>query len=169
MDHLHIINELDRNRTVFESLLSGLKQEEYLWKPSEDKWCLLEVLCHLYDEEREDFKERLNHVLQYPGQPFKPIDPEGWVKARRYQNQGFELMLTRWIMEREGSVAWLRSLQEPVWENAFVHPKFGKMTGNYFLANWLQHDYLHIRQIVRLKYQYLAFQSGQDLSYAGKW
>jgi hypothetical protein len=36
-------------------------------------------------------------------------------------------------------------------------------------ANWLAHDYLHIRQILRLKYEYLKSISEEDLSYAGEW
>lgn len=169
MDYTHIINELDRNRTVFETLLSGLEQEEYLWKPHPDNWSMLEVTCHLLDEEREDFRARLQHVFEQPDQAFPPIDPVGWVGSRQYAQQGFELTLTKWIMEREGSVSWLRSLKNPPWDNAYQHPHFGAMSGNFLLANWLQHDYLHIRQVIRLKYQYLAHTSGQDLHYAGSW
>lgn len=169
MDYTLIINELDRNRTVFESLLSGLDQEEYLWKPNADSWNMLEVLCHLYDEEREDFRERLQHMLETPTLPFRSIDPEGWVKSRQYQQQGFELTLTKWIMEREGSVSWLRSLKNPAWDNQMDYARFGTIRADFFLANWLQHDYLHIRQITRLKYLFLAQHSGQDLTYAGTW
>jgi hypothetical protein len=29
------------------------------------------------------------------------------------------------------------------------------MSAEMFLANWLAHDYLHIRQLIRLRYHYL--------------
>ena len=38
-----------------------------------------------------------------------------------------------------------------------------------FSPNWLAHDYLHIRQIIRLKFAYLQQLSKEDLSYAGNW
>ena len=33
------------------------------WKQSENKWSMLEIICHLYDEEREDFRSRLAKIL----------------------------------------------------------------------------------------------------------
>ena len=53
MEHSIVISELSRNREVFKELLSGLQEDVYLWKPMPNKWCLLEVVCHLFDEERE--------------------------------------------------------------------------------------------------------------------
>ena len=79
MNHTKIIQELSRNRNVFESLLSGIEEEEYLWRPMHEKWCLLEIVCHLYDEEREDFRRRTRLVLENPTEPLPPIDPVGWV------------------------------------------------------------------------------------------
>ena len=37
------------------------------------------------------------------------------------------------------------------------------------LTNWLAHDYLHIRQIIKLKFDFLKDQSDEHLSYAGEW
>jgi len=43
------------------------------------------------------------------------------------------------------------------------------MSAKFILANWLAHDYLHIRQITRLKYDYLQDIPNENLSYAGNW
>ncbi len=56
MNTKYIIDELKRNKIVFKDILEGLKKEVYLWKPNPEKWCVLEVVCHLYDEEREIFR-----------------------------------------------------------------------------------------------------------------
>jgi hypothetical protein len=45
----------------------------------------------------------------------------------------------------------------------------GRLSAGTFLSNWLAHDYLHIRQIIRLKYQYLQRQTRESLDYAGAW
>jgi len=169
MNHNKIIQELTRNKLVFKELLVGLSEGEYLWKQNPDKWCLLEISCHLYDEEREDFRTRTKQVLESPELPLPKIDPVDWVKKRKYLQQNFSQKLNDFLSEREQSVKWLNSLENPKWDNAYNHPELGKMTAKLFLSNWLAHDYLHIRQITRLKFDYLKYKSGEDLSYAGNW
>ena len=169
MNHNKIIQELTRNKLVFNELLTGLTDEEFLWKQNSEKWCLLEIICHLYDEEREDFRTRTKQVLESPELPLPKIDPVGWVTERKYLQQNFSEKLKDFLSEREQSVKWLQSLMNPKWENAYNHPKLGKMTAKLILANWLAHDYLHIRQITKLKYDHLKSKSDEDLSYAGNW
>src|SRR5690606_16045601 len=149
-----IINGLSDNRNAFKDLLFGVKEDMYLWKPNPEKWCLLEIVCHLYDEEREDFRTRTRHVLETPTAPLPPIDPQGWVEARAYIQQNYRDKVNIFLAEREQSINWLQSLSNPKWDNAYEHPKFGKMTAKMFLSNWLAHDYLHFRQITKLKYDY---------------
>ena len=78
-------------------------------------------------------------------------------------------MLQAFLQERTSSIKWLESLSSPQWDNAYEHPTIGPMSGAMILSNWLAHDYLHIRQITRLKYTYLKALSGQNLGYAGEW
>jgi hypothetical protein len=169
MELTHIETELKRNKAVFQNLFTGMSAAEYLWKPAQEKWCLLEVLCHLYDEEREDFRARVRHVLNTPDKPLEPIRPVEWVTERNYIEQDYAVMLSKFLEERDRSLDWLGRLKDPRWENAHVHPKLGKMTAAKFLANWLAHDYLHIRQIVKIKFDLLRHASGEDLDYAGTW
>ena len=145
MDYIKIITELTRNKDVFSNLLTGLPKAQYLWKSNPEKWCLLEICCHLYDEEREDFRTRTKYVLETPDLPLPTFNPTKWVIERAYIQQDFYGMLAKFLTEREKSVEWLQSLNNPKWDNAYNHPKFGQMTAKMFLSNWLVHDYLHIR------------------------
>ena len=169
MNHHKIIQELSRNKTVFKELLSGLDKEFYLWKPKPEKWCLLEIICHLYDEEREDFRARTKHVLETPDEPMTPIDPAAWVIDRDYIGQDFESTLEKFLKERDDSIAWLNSLQSPNWDNTYQHPKVGPLKAELFLVNWLAHDYMHIRQILNTKFGYLQTLTDKPLDYAGNW
>lgn len=169
MDYNKIILELFRNKDVFRSLLTGLPKEQYLWKSNSEKWCLLEICCHLYDEEREDFRTRTKYVLETPELPLPTIDPVKWIEERAYIQQDFNSTLNKFLKEREKSVKWLQSLRNPNWDNAYNHPKFGEMTAKMFLTNWLAHDYLHIRQIISLKFDYLKQLTHESLTYAGNW
>ncbi|TND05366.1 MAG: hypothetical protein FD123_3659 [Bacteroidetes bacterium] len=169
MNSEKIISELAANRQVFSGLLSGIGKEMHEWRSNPESWNLQEIVCHLYDEEREDFRARTKHVLETPGLPLSPIDPVGWVQSRNYMQQDYGQMLEKFLEERSASVSWLRSLTDPAWHNAHIHPKFGPMPAKMFLANWLAHDHLHIRQIARLKFEYLKSTSGETLQYAGAW
>lgn len=169
MSHSAIVRELDRNKSVFRALLTGLDEPEYTWKQTPEKWSLLEIICHLCDEEREDFRFRLNHVLMNPEEPMPSINPPLWVTERNYAAQDYEKKIQEFVQEREKSIEWLKTLESANWSNAYQHPKLGPLPAEMFLANWLAHDYLHIRQITKLKYDNLAATSGQDLSYAGGW
>lgn len=165
----YYIHSLSANKAVFENLFHGLPEVEYNWREREGKWNLLEVVCHLYDEEREDFRARVKSVLEYPELHFPKIDPVAWVTERNYAGQDYQSMLSKFLQERDASIAWLSNLKNPEWENAYDHPKVGPITARFLLANWVAHDYLHIRQINRIKYHYLQFHSGQSLDYAGEW
>jgi len=164
-----IIDQLESNQSIFLSLFRSSSSEEYLWRPEADKWCLLEIVCHMTDEEVLDFRARVQTAMDEKKFPLVPIDPEGWVKAKKYIEQNFSKKRQEWAIERERSVAWLRSLKSPDWSSSFEHPELGSMSAGLFLANWLAHDQLHIRQINTLKRAYLEHISGQNLGYAGKW
>ena len=169
IDHTKLIADLDRNGEVFRTMLDGIGESEVKWKPEAGKWSLLEIVCHLHDEEREDFRARVRHALETPSNELPPIDPEGWVTSRKYAEQDYGASLDRLIEERAHSIKWLRSLVDPDWKSAYMHPRYGAMSAEFFLANWVAHDILHIRQIIRTRYHYLAASTGQNLLYAGEW
>lgn len=97
------------------------------------------------------------------------FNPEAWVQERNYMDKDYAKMVQKFLDERDSSVIWLRALPDPHWDNAYHHPTLGPRTAHMYLTNWLAHDYLHIRQITKLKYDYLKFISGDDLQYAGNW
>ncbi len=167
MDHSRIIEKLRHNQVVFEHLFSINTKEEYLWKPEPEKWCVLEIVCHLIDEEKEDFRTRIASVLSDPHKPLPMFNPLDWVTERKYMQQDFDTKVRLLLEERAKSVDWLKSLKNPSWNNACLHPKLGPLSAEYFLANWLAHDYLHIRQVQKVVYLYLGKSTGIDVSYAG--
>jgi hypothetical protein len=164
-----IIKKLLENKDVFQYLLENVPAEEIKWSQGPDKWNLLEIICHLHDEEIEDFRMRVKCVLEDPNTPPPSFDPLIWVTERNYKGQDYQQILNKFLTERDNSILWLESLEKPRWENTYQHPKLGPMSAYLFLTNWLAHDYLHIRQIIRLKFDYLKEMSEQSLNYAGNW
>ena len=161
---------LSANADTIAGLAGGVSDSQARWKPSPDEWSILEVLCHLYDEEREDFRTRVRLTLQNPAEPWPPIDPAGWVTQRGYNQREFGPSLEAFLHERRESLKWLSSLQNPNWNSAHEHPRIGRMTAGDALAAWAAHDHLHIRQLNQLHWQYLALDTPPlSLDYAGGW
>jgi hypothetical protein len=167
MKTTEIIFQLNNNLKIFDTLFSVNSESEIKWKPFENKWCLLEIVCHLYDEEKEDFRPRLAKILN-GDHNWDPIDPQGWVLSRNYMEKDFTEMLNKFLDERKRSVDWLKSLNINDWNIKAAHPKLGEFTAYQMLCCWLAHDFLHMRQILKLKYQLLESGPGKDmLRYAG--
>ncbi len=169
MDTSYFKLQLDKNKNIYNELFNSITKEQILWRSVPEKWNMLEIVCHLYDEEKEDFRARLQHVIRTPEKPMPAIDPVGWVVNREYASKDFYSMVNHFLEERKQSVDLLKSLSNASWDNVYMHPKLGPLTARLFLTNWLAHDYLHIKQIVKIKYDYLAFVSREKLDYAGVW
>lgn len=169
MNAEYLIRQLEQNTGVFKMLLEVHDHDFIFWKPNPEKWCLLEVVCHLIDEEREDFRARVDLALHRSSEELQPVDPQGWVTKRAYIEQDYFEKCKELFHEREKSIHWLKSLNEPVWDAFINHPKLGRMSAYFILSNWLAHDYLHIKQIIRLKYDYIRKISDVHLNYAGDW
>lgn len=90
MNHREIINRLEKNGEIFEVLFHSIGAEVAHWREAEDKWCLLEIVNHLYDEEREDFRYRVIHCLETPDEHMPGIRPQHWVTERKYMERNFE-------------------------------------------------------------------------------
>ncbi len=151
-------------------LLADVPPAEAEWKPTPARWSLLEVACHLLDEERRDFRVRLDITLHRNGEPWPPIDPEGWVIAHDYAAQSLPGVLRDFAEERASSIAWLDGLDAPDWSTVHTHPRLGDMSAGDLLLSWWQHDALHLRQLAGLRYDYAAAHGGGfSGAYAGDW
>ncbi len=170
MEIVELIIKLEKNKAVFESLFTNVLPNQIHWKPNENKWSMLEIVCHLLDEEKEDFRQRIDFTLHKAGQPWPSIDPADWVISRNYSTKDFHITVTEFLEERGKSIEWLNNLVNPNWDNSYQHPLAGEMSAKQLLANWLAHDLLHLRQIIATNFYYLQEKTVPlKLDYAGDW
>jgi len=170
LDPAILIDRLGNNGEMFRNLLSGVGPAQARWRPAPRKWSLLEVACHLRDEEQEDFRARIKRTLVEPDREWAPIDPPAWVGDRKYQEQDLLAALTTFVDERARSVGWLRGYGAVDWSLAHEHPKFGPIRLGDLLVSWIAHDSLHLRQIAQLHYLYAReVAGGYKTDYAGDW
>ncbi|HSK65748.1 MAG TPA: DinB family protein [Anaerolineales bacterium] len=169
MEFESLYRELENSMEMIRALLSGIAQEESQVRPAPESWSMLEVICHLYDEEREDFREHVDFILHRQNEDWHQIDPQGWVTARNYNEQNFAGMQIKFFAEREKSLRWLRGLPHPDWETTYIST-YGTTTAGELLACWVAHDNLHIRQLVELRrHRIERLSQPHPLDYAGEW
>lgn len=166
------IAQLETQAAALAALARAFSDAQTRVRPAPESWSALEVLCHLYDEEREDFRVRLDWTLHRPGEEVPPIDPQGWVTAHDYASRDPWATLDAFLEERGRSLAWLRGLHDPDLERSVNHPglaQYGVRAGD-ILSSWVAHDLLHLRQLIELRYAALAAAAAPyNLRYAGEW
>ena len=164
-----ITTRFANNAETIRHFVTAVDDVQARWQPDAGSWSILEVINHLYDEEREDFRMRLDLTLHQPETDWPPIDPPAWAIERRYNERDLAESLQRFLDERQKSIAWLNALSAPAWDNEHMAP-WGIMRAGDVMISWLAHDTLHIRQLAELHYQYLAvFAPGYSGAYAGEW
>lgn len=165
-----LLQSLAATGTAIPQLIGAVDEADARWKPPDGAWSILEIVRHLGDEEVDDFRARLRATLMDPEREWKPIDPEGWARERRYNEDGLAASVDRFVQQRQASLAWLKQLEQPAWEQAYQHPKFGPIAAGDLLAAWVAHDCLHVRQIAKRLFQ-LAERDAKpfNVGYAGEW
>ncbi|MCO5186298.1 MAG: DinB family protein [Anaerolineae bacterium] len=170
MNPSQLCAQLAQQAETIKALTQSVSAESARWKPSPDSWSILEVVNHLLDEEREDFRVKVDILLHRPMDPWPPIDPEGWVTTRQYNERDFAESLAAFTAERERSLDWLQTLKSADWNAAGPAPWGGTIRAGDMLAAWVAHDLLHMRQLVELHYA-LTLEAAQPFGvrYAGQW
>jgi hypothetical protein len=164
-----LYQDLARGAEIIRSLVLGVTQAEAQVKPTPEAWSILEVVCHLGDEEREDFRRRVDFLLNRPGELWPPIHPGAWVTERKYNERNLEQSLNDFLAERATSLDFLKGLESANWD-ASIATEFGERKGGDLLVSWVAHDNLHMRQLVELRRVRLEKLTGPyDIRYAGEW
>jgi len=170
MDADLLIEKLAHGPEMVRTVTAGLNREEARWRPAAGGWSVVEVVNHLLDEETDDFRRRIEFTLLRPGQAWPSMDPERWAVERRYQERDLAESLAAYARERDTSLRWLNDLDAPDWNRGYDHPRMGRLTAADLLASWVAHDLLHVRQIVKRRFEMLAAATAPArIEYAGKW
>jgi len=164
----YFIDSLQNSAAKIEAMLRDMDLDAVRWKPEPAMWSMLEVINHLFDEEREDFRVRLDIILHHADKSWPGINPPGWVTERAYNKKDPQISLSGFLAERQKSLHWLRSLVNPDLGKSYNHPSLGSLTAGDLLAAWAAHDYRHLRQLADLHARYLTLKAAPfSTRYAG--
>ncbi|MFM1824382.1 MAG: hypothetical protein RI967_2648 [Planctomycetota bacterium] len=171
VDAARLRDRLARFPKVLEALAATVDAADLRWRPAPEHWSVLEVLCHLRDEEREDFRPRLESTLHDPSAAWPKLDLAEIAARRRYNEDDPAAVLAAFAGARAANIAWLdATLPAADLTRAFAHPKFGPLHAGMLLASWAAHDALHLRQLARRLHDLARRDAGPyTVAYAGEW
>jgi len=166
-----LIDRLARYAHTLPAIVRNFAPADTQWKPDASSWSVLQIICHLADEETEDFPVRVLSTLDDPSKPWPPIDPEGWAISSDYQSKDLKAELARFVELRLFNIDKLTALKDPNWSSTHNHPKLGPMIASDLLAAWSAHDALHLRQLTKRLHQLANRDAGPTSTtrYAGDW
>ena len=157
------------NAKVVENLISDVEPEQAVWKSAPEKWSIIEAVYHLYQTENGDFRPRLEKTLRNPQEDWSVLDSEIWNEQRINNRLNSTETARLFLDERANSIEWLKGIKDADWTKTHCAEKLTLSAGD-LLASWLAHDFLHIKQITRIQYDYVNFFSAPHKTvYAGKW
>jgi hypothetical protein len=165
-----IVRMLSGNADALRSLVQTISDEQAQWQPNPETWSMKQVMEHVYNEERIDFRKILKRMLNDPPQLSGEFRHEEYVSV-----EGCRQALEGFLMEREASIKWLMALHSPDWDVVSQWP-FGPegvetvFSAGDVLLSWVEHDILHLRQMIELLHAWNEKQaSPYSLMYAGGW
>src|SRR5277367_6000315 len=102
--------------------VSGLTDKVLRYKPSPDKWCVLEVLGHLADIEIV-YGYRLRQMLTYEKPVIAPMDQDAWARSLNYMKSAPVELVAFYGLARYHNLRLLRSLDAAAYSKSAYHPE----------------------------------------------
>jgi uncharacterized damage-inducible protein DinB len=133
--------------------VSGLPAETLHYKPSPEKWCILEILGHLADVEIV-YAHRFRQMLADKNPVIAPMDQNAWAQNLDYMETPVPELVALYGLNRHHNVQLLRRLKPGDLEKTAFHPE---LKHDVTVADYVErigtHGANHLAQIERLKKQ----------------
>ena len=131
--------------------VSGLAEQILRYKPSPDKWCVLEILGHLADVEII-YGYRLRQMLADTKPIIAPLDQDAWAHNLNYLDSPPSELVAFYGLARHHNLRLLRSLKVSELSKSAFHPEMQRdMTVADLVERMGGHGAAHLQQIERLK------------------
>lgn len=131
--------------------VSGLPDKTLRYKPSQEKWCILEILGHLADSE-VIFAYRFRQMLADKDPVIAPIDQDAWAKHLGYLDSLPAELVALYGLNRHATLQLLRRMKADDLKKSAFHPELkAAITVAQMVERVAEHGSNHLAQIERLK------------------
>lgn len=142
-----------------ESAVQSIPAEQVARRPSESRWSVLEIVCHLADAELLA-SARIRRTITQDRPNFWGYQQEQWAAELAYQQQRIETVTRRFAMLRRENAELLAALSQnfdgEIWARAGVHDQYGKLTLRQLIEDYLAHTAKHLDQIRKTRAEFAA-------------
>lgn len=147
------LDDAERGPRRLAAAVSGLSDKVLRYKPSPDKWCILEIIGHLADVEIV-YSHRLRQMLADKKPVIAPIDQDDWTRNLGYLEAAPAELVAQYGLNRHHNLRLLRRISLDDLKKSAYHPeRKADMTVEELVQRLATHDANHIAQIERLKQQ----------------
>lgn len=145
------LDEAEKSPKEIAAAVSGLPDKTLRYKPSPDKWCILEILGHLADAEVIN-AYRLRQMLADKDPVIAPIDQDAWAKHLGYLDSSVPELVALYGLNRHATLQLLRRIKPLDLQKSAYHPELKKpLTVADMVERITAHGPNHRAQIERLK------------------
>ena len=131
--------------------VSGLSEQILRYKPSPDKWCVLEILGHLADVEIV-YGYRLRQMLADTKPVIAPLDQDAWARNLNYLDSPPSELVAFYGLGRHHNLRLLRNLKTSDLSKSAFHPEMQQEMNVADLVERMGgHGATHLQQIEKLK------------------
>jgi DinB superfamily len=128
-----------------------LPEKTLRYKPSPDKWCILEILGHLSDVEIL-YSYRIRQMLADKDPVIAPINQDDWAKNLGYLESSSPELVALYGLNRQANVRLLRRLKADDLHKSARHPELDhRVTVADYVQMMSKHGLDHLEQVERLK------------------
>ncbi|HXY15756.1 MAG TPA: DinB family protein [Terriglobales bacterium] len=145
------IEEAEKSPKQMAAAVSGLSEKTLHYKPTPDKWCILEMLAHLADMEIL-YAYRLRQMLADKKPVIAPIDQDAWAKNLGYLESSPAELVALYGLNRHATLQLLRRMKPGDLEKSAHHPELNRpVTVAEYVGMMSRHGPNHLAQIEKLK------------------
>ena len=131
--------------------VSGLSDKVLRYKPSADKWCVLEILAHLADVEII-YGYRLRQMLADDKPVIAPLDQDAWARNLGYMEAKPAELVAFYGLARHHNLRILRRVTPADYTKSAFHPEIQRNVTVAELVGMMGgHGASHLKQIENLK------------------
>lgn len=131
--------------------VSGIPEKTLRYKPTPDKWSILEILGHLADIEVV-YAYRIRQMLADEKPQIAPMDQNAWAKNLGYMESSAPELVALYGLNRHANLQLLRRIRLGDLEKSAYHPELKRdVRVADILTQMAGHGANHLEQIERLK------------------
>ena len=147
------LDDADKGPRRLAAAVSGLPDKVLRYKPSPDKWCILELLGHLADVELV-YSHRLRQMLAEQKSVIAPMNQDDWARNLGYLEAASAELVAQYGLNRHHNLRLLRRISVDDLKKSAYHPeKKADETVEELVLRIVRHDANHLAQIENLKQQ----------------